>query len=83
MEGRFEPESIDLDALRSSLHQRCGAYVEGEVVGRTRLRDEVVDELTCSMLEAERIVDTMISRGFLRKQTASDGRVGWSTVKDS
>jgi len=83
MEDRFDPESVDLAALRSALEQKCGAFVEGEVVGRTRLRDEVIQELRCSVLDAERIVDTMVGRGFLRRQTAGDGRTGWSTSRSA
>lgn len=79
MEGRFAPESVDLAALRGALEETCGAFVEGDVVGRTRLRDEVARRLACSVLDAERIVDTMVGRGFLRRQTAGDGRTGWST----
>lgn len=75
----FEPETVDLAALRAVLHARCGAFVEGAVVGRTRLRDEVIAQLGCSVLEAEQVVDTMISRDFLRRLTTADGRVGWST----
>lgn len=81
MQDRFDPESVDLAALRGSLETACGAFVEGEVVERTRLRDEVARQLACSVLEAERIVDTMVGRGFLRRQTTSDGRTGWATSK--
>lgn len=79
MEDRFDPEAVDLAAVRRMLEQRCGPFVEGAVVGRTRFRDEVVGHLACSVLDAERIVDTMVGRRFLRRQTMEDGRIGWST----
>ncbi len=81
MQDRFDPESVDLAALRSALEARCGAFVEGEVVGRTALRDEVAQQVGCSVLDAERLVDTMVGRGFLRRQVTSDGRTGWATSK--
>jgi len=79
MDTKFNPETVDLAALRALLEERCGPFVEGEVVGRTRLRDAVVGHLACSLLDAERLVDTMIGLGFLRKQTSADGRTGWAT----
>ncbi|MFO0611881.1 MAG: hypothetical protein U0414_04785 [Polyangiaceae bacterium] len=79
MNARFDAESIDLEDLREMLDERCGPIVEGDIVGRTRLRDEVARHLACSVLEAERVVDTMVGRGFLRRAAVPDGRVGWST----
>jgi hypothetical protein len=79
MNPRFDAESIDLEGLREMLHQTCGPLVEGDIVGRTRLRDAVARHLACSALEAERVVDTMVGRGLLRRATVPDGRVGWST----
>lgn len=81
MEKQFDPETVDLAAVRAVLEERCGPFVEGEVVGRTRLRDEVVRHLACSALDAERVVDTMAGRGFLRKVTTPDGRPGWATSR--
>ena len=40
--------------------------MEGEVVGRTVLRDAVAHHLRCSQLRAEMVVDTLIARGFIR-----------------
>lgn len=80
MENRFDAESVDLAALRGVLEERCGAFIDGDVVARTKFRDEVLLHLECSMLDAERIVDTMVSRGFLRRRTTRDGRTGWSTL---
>jgi hypothetical protein len=79
MASPFNPEAVDLASVRDFLHDRCGSFVEGDVVGRTRLRDEVSRQLGCSELEAERLVDTMVGRGFLERQVLADGRTGWST----
>jgi hypothetical protein len=38
---------------------------EGYVVGRTRLRNAVVDLLACSELQAEELVDTMALLGLI------------------
>ncbi len=73
----FDPESIDLEDIVQALRQAFGARIEGEVVGRTRLRDAVVDKLHCSELEAEQIVDTLIARGFVVRREAPDQPVLW------
>jgi hypothetical protein len=80
MNERFDPESVDLEVLRSALVRSCGSFVEGEIVGRTLLRDEAVVRLSCSELEAELIVDTLVARGFVRRETLEDGRKGWSVL---
>ncbi|MBK6515282.1 MAG: hypothetical protein IPM79_27835 [Polyangiaceae bacterium] len=77
MGGRFDPETIDLAELRRRLASRCGEFVEGEVVGRSVLRDETASYLGCSALQAEQLVDTMIGRGFVRREQLADGRSGW------
>jgi hypothetical protein len=61
----FDPESVDLAVLARWLREAYGSSVEGSVVGRTMLRDEVVRRLGCSQLEGEQLVDTMIARGFV------------------
>jgi hypothetical protein len=61
----FDPEQTDLAEIAALLRHRCGPAVEGLVVGRTRLRDEVVRHLDCSQLEGEIVIDTMIGRGLL------------------
>ena len=73
-----DPESVDLEALKSMLRRLCGTSVAGAVIGRTRLRDEVTRHLGCSLLMAEQIVDTMIDRGFIRQQVHPDGWVYWA-----
>lgn len=75
---RFDPESIDLAALTKYLRDKLGAAVAGSVVGRTRIRDEVVAHLGCSQLEGEQLVDTMIGRGFLVTSHSSNRLDGWA-----
>jgi hypothetical protein len=62
---RLDPESIDLLALAKDLASTFEGGTEGYVVGRTRLRDAVVQRLKCSELQAEELVDTLILRGLI------------------
>lgn len=76
-------EDLDLEELTRSLRERlAGSPPAGYLVGRTALRDAVTDELHCSELMAEEIVDTLVSRGFVRYEgnpaAAGDDRRGWS-----
>jgi hypothetical protein len=80
---RFDPDAVDLAALARTLMDGCGPSVAGSVVGRTRLRDEVVRSLGCSLLEAEQLVDTMIGRGFLHKEVDPEGFITWRIVRDA
>ena len=73
----LDPESIDLANLSARLRTSCGPTFTGAVVGRTVIRDEVATMLQCSLLEAEQLVDTLITRGFVRKETSADGQVQW------
>ena len=67
----FRPEETDLAQLATELMSIfAGKPPRGYLPGRTVLRDEVASRLTCSQLEAEQIVDTMKSRGFLRYEGA-------------
>lgn len=60
-------ESIDLAVLAADLSMTFGSDPpEGYVRGRTVLRDAIAAHLGCSDTTAENIVETMISRGFLR-----------------
>lgn len=77
MSAGLDPESVDLLELVRCLKSRVGASVEGLVVGRTRLRDEIASHLGCSALEAELLLDTLVGRGFVREYHAPDGPVGW------
>jgi hypothetical protein len=72
-----DPESVDLEVLKAVLRRVCGSSVAGAVMGRTRLRDEVTRHLGCSLLMGERLVDTMIGRGFIRQEVHPDGWVYW------
>lgn len=65
------------------LRETCGPSLMGAIVGRTRFRDEVARHLGCSKLEAETLVDTMIGRGFLRREVARDGQVEWIIAETS
>lgn len=76
----FDPEEIDLAVLaRELVAVLRESSLEGYVVGRTRLRDAVAGTLRCSQLDAERLVDTMVGRGFLRfdGDTAASGPGAW------
>lgn len=70
-------EEVDLAVVAYGIRKLVDAPIEGSIVGRTRLRDAVVEHLDCSQLEAEQIVDTMIGRGFLVETEVADGRSLW------
>ncbi len=74
---RFDPEGVDLAQVATHLREAFGERVAGAVIGRTALRNEVVRRLECSELEAEQLVDTMISRGFIVSATQPDAPAGW------
>lgn len=60
-------ESIDLALLAAEISAIFGGVSpEGYLSGRTALRDAVAERLGCSDTTAENIVETMISRGFVR-----------------
>lgn len=75
---RLNPEEVDLAVVARALRSACGPIVEGSIVGRTLLRDEVARYLECSQLEAEHIVDTMIARGFVAESRKDDGMMIWT-----
>ncbi|HVJ16018.1 MAG TPA: hypothetical protein VM686_11320 [Polyangiaceae bacterium] len=65
--NKLYPEDVDLADLAQSLQSELtGSAVAGYLEGRTALRDCVMDVLGSSELEAEEMIDTMVSRGFLR-----------------
>jgi hypothetical protein len=80
---RLAVEEIDLAELTRSLRARlAGAAPAGYLDGRTALRNAVTEELGCSELEAEELVDTLVAGGFVRYQgdpasAIDDGR-GWA-----
>jgi hypothetical protein len=73
----FEPEDIDLAEVATALRQVfTDAPPLGYLQGRTALRDAVAVHLHCSLLQAEEVVDTMVSRGFLRYEGSAIEAVG-------
>lgn len=63
----IDPEAVDLLDVTRRLAGAFGVEVRGGLLeGKTRLRDWVVRDLDCSQSEAERIVDTLEARGFIR-----------------
>ncbi len=77
-------EEIDLaDLSRLIVNNLGGSSTEGFIVGRTLIRDAVFSVLECSELEAEQLVDTLISRGFVRFEaddTSGGGHGLWHIV---
>jgi hypothetical protein len=76
-------EDLDLAELTRCLRERlAGSPPTGYLIGRTALRDAVTDELECSELVAEEIVDTLVARGFVRYQGDPTAEIdeprGWS-----
>ena len=72
---------VDLSALAIRIHHRIGAPL-GYVPGRTRIRNAIVDLLSCSELEAEELVAQLENRGFIsypRSTVAAiDKPVAWN-----
>jgi hypothetical protein len=63
----IDPEAVDLLDVTRRMAGAFGIQVRaGLLEGKTRLRDWVVRDLDCSQSEAERIVDTLQARGFIR-----------------
>jgi hypothetical protein len=78
MPGTLHIEEVDLEAVAAHLQAVfSGSPIEGSVVGRTQMRGALSDHLGCSELDAERLIDTMIGRGFLALQRMPDGRSLW------
>lgn len=75
----FHPEEIDLAALADHLTTAVAPTPEGTVVGRTVWRDAIAQHLSCSHVDAEALVETMIGRGFLVTLEV-EGRVVWTVV---
>ena len=63
----FVPEQVDLAKVVRIFERRFGAALpQGYVLGRSMFRDAIVEELGCSELDAENLVDTMIGLGYLQ-----------------
>jgi hypothetical protein len=73
----LDVEGIDLQTLVSGLRGSIGPEVAGSVVGRTKVRDAIAERLSCSLLEAELLVDTLVARGFIRLVRDPEGREVW------
>jgi hypothetical protein len=65
-EDSVNPSDVDLASLASRLQQRDNTPPVGYVPGKTMLRDQVIDELDCSIETAETLVDALEARGFVR-----------------
>ena len=66
-------DEIDLVVLCRGLRQRFGETLEEDYLdGRRVLRDAVAEELGCSALEAEELVDTLEAMGLLRFPRLAD-----------
>ncbi len=63
----MNPEQVDLEILTNRV---AGALDQdarrGYLTGKTAVRDWVVRDQQCSQVEAESLVDTMCSLGWLR-----------------
>lgn len=57
---------VALDSTARMLAQNAGPLPPSYIAGKTALRDTVMDNLDCSALRAERIVDRLESHGFVR-----------------
>ncbi|HKU36646.1 MAG TPA: hypothetical protein VJR89_00830 [Polyangiales bacterium] len=74
-------ERVDIAALLRFLATTFrDAPPQGEVVGRSQLRDAVTAELGCSQLQAEQLVDTLVMRGCLRLSRAPGELPFWRIV---
>lgn len=73
----LDVEQVDLAWLASTLQESLGAAIAGPLDGRTAMRDAAAEELGCSLLEAENVVDTLIARGFARLERDEEGREAW------
>ncbi len=68
------PPEVDLAKLVERLDASVPSSARaGFVMGKTAFRDAVVVELGCSVAEAERLVDTLVSRGLLRLEKDPSG----------
>jgi hypothetical protein len=60
----LQPSLVELTRL---LRDRMASRVPSDYVrGKTRLRDEVMELLSCSSARAEHIVDSLVARGYAR-----------------
>jgi hypothetical protein len=65
----MQPEEVDLAELCRVLHARFSSGAPtGYVLGKTLMREVVMQVLSCSELQAEELVDTLESRRMIRYQ---------------
>jgi hypothetical protein len=66
-------EDIDLFTLTGALRRRYGRHLYASYLrGKTLLRDAIVEELGCSAYEAEELVETLETMGYVRFPHLSD-----------
>ena len=64
---QFSIDDVDLASVAQRLKRVfSNAPPQGYVLGRSAFRDAVVEQLGCSELEAENLVDTLVNLGYLR-----------------
>jgi hypothetical protein len=81
--AKLDIEAVDLGKLVDVVRRTTEAPLSGAIVGRSLLRDIVAEHLECSMLEAEELVDTMVSRGIARLERDAEGREVWRLGRDA
>jgi hypothetical protein len=60
-------EEIDLQRLAGGLRRRYGRHLYASYLrGKTLMRDAVVEQLGCSTIEAEELVETLEMMGYVR-----------------
>ena len=72
---------IDLANVTEQLRQRLAPEITASYVrGKTRMRDEVMDMLECSLQRAEQVVDSLVALGHTSfhppVDSANDSRLG-------
>ena len=78
---QLDVEEVDLEELAETVRRRSEGALVGSISGRSTMRDIVAMHLGCSLLEAEQLVDTMISRGYAELVRDEDGRQFWRIAK--
>jgi hypothetical protein len=81
--GCITIEDVDLASLTEAIRCSLGEHLEANYLrGKAVLRDAVVARLGCSMYEAEKLVETLESQGYVRfphyaDRTHPAGRWPW------
>ena len=75
--GSKPRDPLDLARVTRQLRQQMGGELRSEYLrGKTDMRDAVIDILDCSALHAERVVDTLVARGFIRFRSHAANKAG-------